>query len=96
MAASTSPMAPETAVSGVFTAQESTPSFEFATWEQFEVYQQDGERWRLIGAFPDLDIAKAMARTRSTRMRLVRSLYNECSQIEQDVIADLAASSDIT
>lgn len=64
---------------------------EVATWEQFEVYQQDGDKWRLLGAFPDLDIAKAMARTRSTRMRLVRTVYDECSQIEQDVIADLAA-----
>ncbi len=67
------------------------PEFEIARWEQFEVYQWDGEKWRLLGAFPDLDVAKAMARTRSTRMRLVRTVYDECNQIEQDVIADLAA-----
>ena len=66
-----------------------------ARWEQFEVYQKNGEKWELLGAFADLDVANAMARNRSTRMKLVRAVYDDDKRIEQDIIADLGATRDV-
>lgn len=66
-----------------------------ARWEQFEIYRMNGDRWELLGAFADLDLAKAMARNRATRIRLVRTVYDEGKQVEQDVIADLGATRDV-
>jgi hypothetical protein len=68
---------------------------EMARWEQFEIYQQKGEKWELLGAFSDLELAKTMARNRSSRMRLVRTVYDDTKQIELDVIADLGATRDV-
>jgi hypothetical protein len=66
-----------------------------ARWEQFEIWQQNGEKWELLGAFADLDVAQAMARSRQTRTRLIRATYDGENQIEQDVIADLGATRDV-
>jgi hypothetical protein len=66
-----------------------------ARWEQFEIWQKNGERWDLLGAFVDLELAKTMARNRDTAMRLIRAVYEDGKQIEKDVIADLGATRDV-
>lgn len=85
----------ETEVIGVLATQALELETEMARWEQFEIYQMNGEKWELLGAFADLELAKTMARNRSTRMRLVRTVYDEGKQVEQDVIADLGATRDV-
>lgn len=66
-----------------------------ARWEQYEIWQKNGERWQLLGAFADLEVAKTMARNRDTAMRLIRAVYDDGKQIEKDVIADLGATRDV-
>jgi hypothetical protein len=85
----------ETEVISVLATQALESESEMARWEQFEIYQQNGEKWELLGAFSELELAKTMARNRSSRMRLVRSVYDDTKQVEQDVIADLGATRDI-
>lgn len=85
----------ETEVIGVLAAQELESNSVMAHWEQFEIWQLKDNKWELLGAFPDLDLAKTMARSRTTKSRLVRAVYEDDKLIEQDVIADLGATRDV-
>lgn len=85
----------ETEVISVLATQELESGSVMARWEQFEIWQQHGEKWELLGAFADLELAKTMARSRQMRTRLVRAVYDGENQIEQDVIADLGATRDV-
>jgi hypothetical protein len=66
-----------------------------ARWEQYEIWQKNGERWELLGAFAELDVAKTMTRNREAAMRLIHAVYVDGKQIEKDVIADLGATRDV-
>ena len=62
-------------------------------WEQFEVWTQNGgNRWEMIGAFSDFEIASAVARNRSSKMRLVHAVYENGKVLEKDVLAELGAT----
>lgn len=62
-------------------------------WEQFEVWTQNGgNRWEMIGAFNDFEIASAVARNRSSKMRLVHAVYENGKVLEKDVLAELGAT----
>ncbi len=66
-----------------------------ARWEQFEIWQKSGDKWELLAAFPDLDLAQTMARSRNVKSRLLRATYEDDRLVEQDVIAELGATRDI-
>ena len=66
-----------------------------ARWEQYEIWQKNADRWELLGAFADLDVAKAMTRNRQTAMRLIHAVYEDGKQVGKDVIADLGATRDV-
>jgi len=64
-----------------------------AQWEQFEVWAQNGNnRWEMVGAFNDFDLASAVARNRSSKMRLVHAVYENGKAVEKDVLAELGAT----
>ena len=60
-----------------------------ARWEQFEIWVQNGTQWEMLASFPDFDVASAVARTRSSRMRLVHSIFEDGSRVEEQTLAEL-------
>lgn len=66
-----------------------------ARWEQYEIWQKNAEKWELLGAFADLEVAKTMTRNRQTAMRLIHAVYEDGKQVGKDVIADLGATRDV-
>jgi len=93
LAAASNPV--ETEVISALAHQELESGSAMARWEQFEIWQKKGEKWELLGAFADLDVANTMARSRGTHTRLIRAVYDGENQIEQDVIADIGATRDV-
>jgi len=63
-----------------------------AQWEQFEVWAQNGQRWEMIASFNDFEIASALARNRSSKMRLIHKVYENGKIVEQDVLAEVGAT----
>ena len=64
-----------------------------ARWEQFEVWTQNGSnRWEMIAAFSDFEIASVVARNRSSKMRLVHAIYENGKVLERDVLAEVGAT----
>lgn len=64
--------------------------------EQFEVLRLVGDKWELVAAFPQMELAAEVARNRGARVRLVRATYEEGKRIAEDVIVDLGATRDLT
>lgn len=60
-----------------------------ARWEQYEVWAQNGPKWEMIGAFDDFEVASAVARNRSSRMRLIHATYQDGKRVAEDVLAEL-------
>jgi hypothetical protein len=60
--------------------------------EQFEVLTLNGDRWELVAAFQEFDLANEVARNRSANVRLVRRTYENGKQISEDIILDLGAT----
>jgi hypothetical protein len=60
--------------------------------EQFEVWAQNGAKWEMIASFSDFEVAYAMARNRSTKMRLIHAVYANGKIIEQDVLAEVGTT----
>ena len=85
----------KTKVISVLANQELQSGSAMARWEQFEIWQKNGEKWELLGAFSDLQVANTMARSRSTHTRLIRAVYEGENKIEQDVIADIGPTRDV-
>ena len=64
-----------------------------ARWEQFEVWTQNGSnRWEMIAAFSDFEVASAVARNRSSKMRLIHAIYENGKVLERDVLAEVGAT----
>ncbi len=60
--------------------------------EQFEVLQMAGEHWELVAAFPALDFATEIARSRGANVRIVRATYENGKRVAEDIILDLGAT----
>jgi hypothetical protein len=58
-------------------------------WEQYEVWVENSDKWEMLASFGDFEVASAMARSRSSRMRLVHAIYEEGKLISQDVLAEV-------
>ncbi|HWZ43924.1 MAG TPA: hypothetical protein VNW97_10620 [Candidatus Saccharimonadales bacterium] len=61
-------------------------------WEQYEIWQQVGSRWEMLASFPDFEVASAVARTRSSNMRLIHAVYEKGVVVDQQVLAELGAT----
>ncbi len=61
-------------------------------FEQFEILELQGDKWVMIASFIDLDVASSVARNRSSRMRLVKAIYEDSKLVEQDVIAEVGST----
>jgi len=60
-------------------------------FEQFEIWQLNGNEWEMLGYFQDLDIASAMAKPRSNPIQLKRAKYDEGKLVEEEVLAEMGA-----
>ncbi len=60
--------------------------------EQYEIWAQNGDKWELASAFRDFDVASAVARSRTNRVRLMHVIYEDGQVIEKQVIAEIGAT----
>jgi 4'-phosphopantetheinyl transferase EntD len=60
--------------------------------EQFEVCVLQEGRWEMLAAFPDFDVANALAQSRNTRVRLIRAEFTDGKQVAADVLAEIGAT----
>lgn len=60
-----------------------------AHWEQFEVWRLAGDRWELVACFHEFDLANAVVRNRSSRVRLIHAVYDDNRVIEKEVLMEL-------
>jgi len=60
-----------------------------ARFEQYEICTLNGDKWELSSAFHDFDLASAVARARSSRVRLMRVVYVDGEAVETQVIAEV-------
>jgi hypothetical protein len=61
-------------------------------WEQYEVWSQNGKQWEMLAFFQDFEVASAVARNRSSNMRLVHSVYQDGAMVEQQILAELGTT----
>ena len=60
--------------------------------EQYEIWALNADKWELTSSFRDFDVASAVARSRSTRVRLMHVVYEEGQVVEKQVIAEIGAT----
>jgi hypothetical protein len=60
--------------------------------EQFEVLQLHENKWELVAAFQDLDLATEVARNRRSNVRLVRAVYEDGKRTSEEVLLDLGST----
>jgi hypothetical protein len=61
-----------------------------ARWEQYEIWtEKDAKKWEMLGVFPAVELASALASGRSGRVRIIQTIYEDDKLISQEIIADL-------
>lgn len=63
--------------------------------EQFEVLQLQDQKWELVAAFRDLDLATEVARTRRSNVRVVRAGYEDGKKVSEEILLDLGSTRDV-
>ena len=63
-----------------------------AQFAQFEIWENHGGRWEFVASFTDLDLANAIARQRSYRVRLMKVLYQDGRAVQQEVLTEIGAT----
>jgi hypothetical protein len=63
-----------------------------ARFEQFEIWEHNGGKWEFVASFKDFDLARAMARKRSYRVRLILAVYQDGKAVEQEVLTEIGAT----
>jgi hypothetical protein len=66
-----------------------------ARLEQFEVLQLHGEKWELVAAFQDLELATEVARNRRSNIRVVRVSYEDEKRVLEEILLDLGTTRDV-
>ena len=61
-------------------------------FEQYEIWTLNGDKWELTSAFRDFDVASAVAKSRSNRVRLMHVIYEDSKVVEKQVIAEIGAT----
>lgn len=62
-----------------------------ARFEQFEVWGLAGSAWELVAAFPNFEIASAVARNRGRGVRLLHVIYDNGRAIEQEILFEIGS-----
>ena len=60
--------------------------------EQYEIWAQNGDKWELASAFRDFEVASAVARSRTARVRLMHVVYEDGRVVEKQVIAAIGST----
>jgi hypothetical protein len=60
-----------------------------ARYEQFEVWVHKDGRWEMVAAFLEFEVANALARARTSRVRLIQATYENGKQVSSDVLAEI-------
>ena len=63
-----------------------------ARCEQYEIWVQNGVKWEMLACFQDFEVASAVARNRSSKMRLMHVTYEDSAVVSKDVIAELGTT----
>lgn len=63
--------------------------------EQFEVLQLQNEKWELVAAFRELELATEVARNRRSNVRVVRAGYEDGKKISEEILLDLGSTRDV-
>ncbi|HEU5404091.1 MAG TPA: hypothetical protein VFU86_22235 [Terriglobales bacterium] len=63
--------------------------------DQFEVLQLHDEKWELVAAFRDLDLATEVARNRRSNVRVVRAGYEDGKKVSEEILLDLGSTRDV-
>jgi hypothetical protein len=63
-----------------------------ARWEQYEIWVYNGAKWEMLASFQDFEVASAVARNRSSKMKLMLTTYEDGTVITKDVIVELGAT----
>ena len=63
-------------------------------FEQFEIWEFNRGRWDFTASFGDFDVAQAMARKRSYRVRLMHVVYEDGKAVDQQVLSEIGATRD--
>ena len=58
-------------------------------FEQYEIWVLNGERWEMLSWFRDLEVASAVARGRSRRVRLIHAVYEGSKRVQEEIIAEV-------
>jgi len=61
-------------------------------YEQFEIWTLNHDKWELSSAFRDFEVASAVARARSSRVRLMHVVYEDGKVVEKQVMAEIGAT----
>ncbi|MDT8069916.1 MAG: hypothetical protein ROO76_17270 [Terriglobia bacterium] len=60
--------------------------------EQFEVLQLHDEKWELVAAFHELELATEVARNRASNVRVVRATYEYGKKVSEEILLDLGST----
>ena len=63
-----------------------------AQWEQFEIWEQKGEKWEMTSSWREFAVASAVAKVKNARVRLVHAVYDGGKRVSEDVLADLGST----
>lgn len=66
-----------------------------AQLEQFEVLHLQDEKWELVAAFRDLDVAMEVARKRHSNVRVLRTTYEDGKRASEEVLLDRGSTRDV-
>ena len=58
-------------------------------FEQYEIWVLNGERWEMVSWFRDFEVASAVARGRSRRVRLIHAVYEGSKRLQEEIIAEV-------
>ena len=61
-------------------------------YEQFEVWAEKNGKWEMVGSFADHDVASAVARNYTYRMKLVHAVYEDGKRVREDLLAELGTT----
>jgi hypothetical protein len=57
--------------------------------EQYEVWAFENNRWEMIAAFFDQDVASAVAQGRGSQVKLILAKYEDGDLVAQELIAEI-------
>lgn len=63
-----------------------------ARFQQYEVWQMSHGRWEFVASFLEFEVAYALTKNRTERVRLLKVTYESGAPVEQEVIAEVGVT----